>query len=633
MGACAANDMANTQPILIPKPVGEEKPAPPKPKSFLFINKDSDSELLSRSSGSVAASINSHVQRWQEKKGGMSKPHSKAQVSQQSSKAPEYLDCVSKFRPKPRKRPGRDVSKLPQPKREHSDSSSSGPRTAYSTTPESLVGSSPSDGVMEIPRRDAHRPRVDSIYQANFTGADCIDPFQSTYAHSPGVQPILQYYISFTLISTFHSDDKAKGVRKEPPHFPAIRSIVRGSLHQQMHMYALLAATAARMKRVSGIRLPRESSPEFLLHNAIRCIREYFASCTGPLSTDDRQVILDIFYLCVCEWYEKSYDVARTHLAFVRHFWNSLRPSESIFDKYIHDMITYNDVFLAIETASPPLFQLTWEPQPLPAERIREIEDELGKLSINPSQSPASALTSSHSPLSASTSSPSPGPTTLIASGFLALTTAVNIELPVELMAILADLIPLIQTAHHHTHVLAPRPSQESQWVSLKTQALLHRLLSLHASKYPAAECIRLSLMTLLCCLSTSAAWRSGKVDSAQQARRLRSALSLPSWQDARYPTVVDNIYYPAPSPSLQGGDDTTLLWILVTGAFAAQSSLAEEQWFINQAAEVARQLGVFDAARLRSELLRYLFLDSLEGLTFDRLCKAMGIVRQEPGT
>jgi hypothetical protein len=122
----------------------------------------------------------------------------------------------------------------------------------------------------------------------------------------------------------------------------------------------------------------------------------------------------------------------------------------------------------------------------------------------------------------------------------------------------------------------------------------------------------------------------------AQQARRLRAALSLPSWQDARYPIVIDNIHYPAPSPppspSLHGADDTTLLWILVTGAFAAQNAMAEEQWFLGQAAEVARRLGIFEASGLRSELLRYLFLDSLESITFERLCTAMGMVLQDPG-
>jgi hypothetical protein len=611
--------------------VGKSK-ATPKPRSFLFINKDAESEILSRSSGRVATSINSHVQRWQDKRGGRS---SKSQVKPHptqatGTKAPSYKDCVTKFRPKPRKRIEKNAPKERLPfERERSESSSSGPATTYSTTPESLEGSSESDSILEVVNRDVSPPSKDAIYRANFSGTDCIDPFQSTYAHHPGVQPILQYYIRFSLVSTFQSDAKAKGFKKEPPHFPAIRRIVWGSLTQQMHMYALLAATAARMKRVDGITLSREISPEVLLHKAIRCIREHLALCTGPLSADDRQVILDNFYLCICQWYEKSYAVARTHLAFVRCFWNSLRPSESIFDKYIHDMITYNDVFLAIETASPPLFELTWEPGNLPADCARDIEDEVAEIPLRFSQSPLSVPTSNYSPLSASPSGSftmKPTSASPIAAGFVNLTTSSNFRLPGDLLAILKDLIPLIQTAHHHRHAPDPRRPEQAQWVSMKTQALLHKLLSLNPPSSTLSSTITLTLIILLSCMSTSAAWRAGKVDLPQLANRLRTTLSLQPWQDAHYPIVVDNIHYeattlPALSPSVRGIEDSLLLWILITGAFAAQRHPPGEQWFLAQAAQCARRMGVYDDVTLQTELMRYLYLEHLEAVTLERLC------------
>ena len=614
--------------------VGKSK-ATPKPRSFLFINKDAESEILSRSSGRVATSINSHVQRWQDKRGGRSstsqvKPHS---TQATGTKAPSYKDCVTKFRPKPRKRIEKDAPKERLPfERERSESSSSGPATTYSTTPESLEGSSESDSILEVVNRDVSPPSKDAIYRANFSGADCIDPFQSTYAHHPGVQPILQYYIRFSLVSTFQSDAKAKGFKKEPPHFPAIRRIVQGSLTQQMHMYALLAATAARMKRVSGITFHGKSSPEYLLDNAIRCIREHLASCTGSLPADDRQVILDMFYICICEWYAKSYAVARTHLAFVRYFWNLLRPSESIFDKYIHDMITYNDVFLAIETASPPLFELTWEPGNLPADCARDTEDEVTEIPLGFSQSPLSVPTSSYSPLSASPSGSltmKPSSASPIAAGFASLTTSNNPGLPGELLAIFKDLIPLIQTAHHHRHAPEPPRPEQAQWVSMKTQALLHKLLSLSPPSSTLSSTITLTLIILLSCMSTSAAWREGKVDLPQLANRLRATLSLQPWQDAHYPIVVDNIHYetttlPALTPSVRGIEDSLLLWILITGAFAAQRHPPGEQWFLAQAAQCARRMGVYDAVTLQTELMRYLYLEHLEAVTLERLCMTL---------
>ena len=628
--------MASSQPDLTSRGEAEKSGPALRPRRFLFINKDLDSDVLSRSSGQVAASINSHVQRWQDKKGGRSKAQSKPPTSQQSSKAPAYRDCITKFRRKSRKRPEKDASKEQwQFERQRSNSNSSGPATANSATPESPKEMTHGVEILDLVKQNSSPLPRDAIYTANFSGADCIDPFQSTYAHYPGVQPILQYYISFKLISTFQSDTNFKAVQKEPSHSTATRTIVQGSLSRQMHMYALLAATSARMKRVSGIRFPRESSPEFLLHTAIRCIREHFSSSTGPLSGDDRQVILDIFYLCVCEWYEKSYDVARIHLAFVRHFWKSLRPSDSIFDQYIHDVITYNDVFLAIETDSSPLFELTWEPAPLPAERVQEIEDQNKKASsISPSKSPLSASTSSRSPLSASNSSPSStksGSRYPVASGFTAITASTRAQLPIELIVVLVDLIPLIQTAHYHTHTLIPQSSKETQWVSLKTQALLHKLLSLQARHQTLAEAIRLSFIILLSCMSTSAAWRIGKIDMALQAFRLRSTIAPRVQQDARYSIPHHETLSSALSPSLSGMDDTLLLWMLITGAFAAQNAHSEEQWFFAQAIQVLQRLRIADSQSLKTEILRYIYVEHLEGVTFERFCNAAGLVRPNP--
>jgi hypothetical protein len=114
-----------------------------------------------------------------------------------------------------------------------------------------------------------------------------------------------------------------------------------------------------------------------------------------------------------------------------------------------------------------------------------------------------------------------------------------------------------------------------------------------------------------------------------QLAHRLRSTLSLQPWQDHRYPIVVDNIHYemttsPALSPSLAGIDDSLLLWLLVSGAFAARTHIQDEQWFLVQAGQCAKRMGIYDAGTLRMELRRYLYLEHVEGGTLERLCAAM---------
>lgn len=633
--------MTTTSPARTPPPVVERRKSASatKPRSFLFVNKDAESEILSRSSGRVATSINSHVQRWQDKREGRikSQPRPKAPKEESAnSKAPAYRDCVAKFRPKPRKKAEKQAVKQesrvkqesPSFGSEHSESSSSAPTTSYSTTPESLGTSPESDGVLDVVNRDGCRPLESAIFSANFSGADCIDPFQSTMAHLPGVQPILQYYISFTKVSTFQSDAKVNGIKKEPLHYPAIIRILEGSMTQKVHMYALLAATAARMKSVSGIVFAYESSPLVLLGNAIHYIREHLGKFTGPLSEDDRQVILDIFYLCVCEWYEKVFDKARYHLAQLLHFWSTLKPSENLFDKYIHDMITYNDVFLAIETGEPPLFALTWEPGPLlPAKRVYDVEVEVISPSTSPGQSPLPAWTLSRSPLAASTPrsyssnptsiaySPKPSTTSLVAIGFALLTTHNNPHLPTSLLEILSDLIPLIRITHSHRLQTLPPPSPtEIQWSSLKTQALLHKLLSLPPAHPAPTPSIILSLIILLSCTSTSPAWRAGKLNMPGLSSRLRSTLS-----PDRVPLVVDNIHYAPPTI-----DDSLLLWILVSGAFAAQTDPRSEAWFLGQAVPCAKRMGVVDDGGIRAELSRWLYMEHLEGVTLRRLCTAI---------
>jgi hypothetical protein len=622
--------MTTISPAPSPQPVVERRKPTPKPRSFLFINKDAESEILSRSSGRVATSINSHVQRWQEKKGGRSKPRAKAEPLEQtslSSKAPAYRDCVTKFRPKSRKKPEKKALKQEPPafKRESSESSSSGPATAYGTTPESLGTSPESDCALEIVNRAVSQPLDSVIYSANFCGSDCIDPFETTYAHYPGVQPILQYYISFTKVSTFESEAKSKAVKPEPLHFPAIRRIVQGSLSQKMHMYALLAATAARMKSVSGITFARNSTPEYLLDKAIHFTRAHFDKFTAPLSADDGQVILDVFYLCVCQWYEKDYDGARTHLAFVREIWSSLKPSEFLFDKYIHDMITYNDVFLSIQTGQPPLFELTWDPESLPVGRVHEIEDGVAQPSASPGQSPSPAATSIRSPRMVSTSSSSytkSSTMSSIAYGFMMLTIHNTSRLPIQLIAILADLVPLVRIMHRlHRQTHTPPSPTSTQWASLKTQALLHKLLSLPSTQTPPASSITLALIILLSCTSTSPAWRAGKLDMPHLSSRLRATLSSPC--------VIDNIHYeastlPTLSPAIASIDDSLLLWILIAGAFAAQTHVESQQWFLEQAVQCAKRMGVYDVGVLRAELMRYLYLEHLQGVTLQRLGTAM---------
>jgi hypothetical protein len=96
------------------------------------------------------------------------------------------------------------------------------------------------------------------------------------------------------------------------PHEPAIDMLFRGALSNEMHMYALLSATASRMKFVSGVSFEGHCAPELFMQKALRSLRLYLESYTSPAI--ERQVFLDVFFLCTCEWYSQNYPMALMHL-------------------------------------------------------------------------------------------------------------------------------------------------------------------------------------------------------------------------------------------------------------------------------------------------------------------------------
>ena len=63
-------------------------------------------------------------------------------------------------------------------------------------------------------------------------------------------------------------------------------------------MYAILAATAGRMKYVSRVDLPKTNSAEVFMQRAIACLHVYLKSCTSTVV--DKQIIVDVLLpLCL----------------------------------------------------------------------------------------------------------------------------------------------------------------------------------------------------------------------------------------------------------------------------------------------------------------------------------------------
>lgn len=388
------------------------------------------------------------------------------------------------------------------------------------------------------------------IPRANFVTGDSIDPFNCTSIQlDTEVQEILQYFLRFSIptMATIARQPTISVFELEKS-IPTVKQVLKGALRNEMHMYALLSATAARMQHVSKITLAKKNAAHWFMDKAIACIRTYLQENDGEW---DIQVVLDIFYLCVCEWYLCEYSAALTHLAAVGKMLKSLNADAS-FDEYIRETVCYNDIFIAVETGTAPLFPLTWDNEPLPEWRRKEISRglsaarrqlQMGRGFTHPELNPLFSF---------------------------------------EMNAVILELIPWIDVAMH-AYLHGQAVAEDSEWACRKGQALLHRLLSI--TPPPASslggeedqgiswqeESVRLTLVVLLTYITGQMAWRSGVINT----ERLRRAVEC---TDQSWGSRVSN--------QLQ-------LWVCLCGAFAAEEHPNLADFFLERAEHLVLDLGV----------------------------------------
>ena len=323
----------------------------PQPSTLLFINKDQQSDSLSNNKGDKSTSIQRHAQRWRAQR----LRERRAEALRKSSAAIRVAGSgwQSGGHESQEQRPANSAQK---PSKSEDDEKVKELASAM----KSEVGLSVVEPVFWYLRHEEDY----KILTANFSEGDCIDPFNCTALPTDHeIQSILQYYLKFSIPATYSAEQLPKDHPKSSlsmihRHAPAVKKGVNGALFNKMHMYALLTATAGRMKYVSRVRLDRHNSAELFMEQAIQHLRVYLKSHKDAVV--DKQVILDVFFLCVCEWYLQNYSAALTHLSAVGHMMKSLDLS-SKFDQYIEETARYNDVFLSVETATPPIFSLTWD--------------------------------------------------------------------------------------------------------------------------------------------------------------------------------------------------------------------------------------------------------------------------------
>ena len=165
-----------------------------------------------------------------------------------------------------------------------------------------------------------------------------------------------RYYASYAIFPAHNPNGPAGGGR----HSPLPKSLVSDCLSSEIHMAALLTATAGRMTIAA---ISHETQAIRFMSHATRLLREYFMI---PNARIDHQIIIDIHHLCLSEYYRGHFDTALVHLRILKEISRQLDLRNGR-DRYLlYSMYCY-DIYVAVEAGTLPMNPLTWEPDEAPA--------------------------------------------------------------------------------------------------------------------------------------------------------------------------------------------------------------------------------------------------------------------------
>ena len=346
----------------------------------------------------------------------------------------------------------------------------------------------------------------------------------------------------------------------------SIDETIRRCLFDKMHMYALLAASAGRMKYITKDHLKRVDLPEFYMAKAIRMLRTHLAQCQNL----DQQCILDLFFLCSFETYARNYIGAQSYLRIIRDVTGQFFCDIDLVDEHIRRLCWNADLRLAFILGTQPVFQLTWDPGPV----------------LN-----RGAAT----------------PRTILdtASGRAPVSSVLKRLLTLAGPPLYAILEELIECAQAMRCMLAERDHMDRQCIIDRATALLHRLISLSANQRPSTaeglreECCRQALILwtwniLIGSMSTS----SGSAN-AQHLERMAPL----------HGTRLRETIYSTYSMSNQCWSSHTdvLFWIMILGTTVAGGQ-DDQEWFLQEMSRLATMLKVSDAEQLSRVLFDILY-------------------------
>lgn len=398
---------------------------------------------------------------------------------------------------------------------------------------------------------------------------DVVDPFASTQvALEQWAPPLIQYYTMIIMPQMFNIEARTFSL-PEMRHAAAVHADMQACMSDPAHMYALLAASSARMLRYEGaLLLPNveehsfQRVPIFFKTKAIESLRHRLSR--GHL---DKSVVVDIHRLMATAVYLEDTEVADAHFQALAQMIRDLGGFETL-DDYTKERIISLNLNRALLDLKAPSLSLTWDPGRIPDHLKARI----------------SRRSRSHNQL--------------LGSRFVASSSNAVSD---EIKEISLDLIDVVQV-----YIDATRPTDLShndfKWIAQRQAAIEHRLLSLvpaHESdaKSSCQECVRLALIF----------WMSMTLADPIQAKTVRRL-------SHRFVAQVQPLDWDLWRPDLD-----LLLWVVITGALAVGGIGGDgdndERWLTRLLGTTARlvmeqlNMEISDVTRLEEVLCGFFYI------------------------
>lgn len=545
---------------------------------FLFVNKDSSSPSLSRNTGheaAIASKINKHVQQQRFRKGSVSRKNWYRPFARSDSSGPstptsigssldieEYtaLTSVSHARHKDSKSP---PSKAVVHIRQHS-----APAVIPRSTPLELRNhkeETPESDIVSIPPFPQH-----NVFSRP---GDSIDPFNNTVQSiTPAVRDVLARHLHWAVSSSISAFTIHEGVRR----------ILSTVMTDPMHSSAFLAMATAQQCRTANMILPRNEGADFYRYKATKLIREHIIAKGEAI---DPYTFVDVFRLAMCEWLNGNHAAARIHFSYISQVWQTFLPADWG-EQHNLEVISSEDIFLAIDMDEKPLLDLNWEPwlEISPAQRSYAITD------IKYVEDCASMEHEVQAGLNFKTMIPKDSPLHNIVSSCLS-----NLSS-----------IPNFSTADFALALKGP------EWiVKRRLHATIHRLQTLTGTRLSSTEDVLRRAFTIILFLATTTpARRLARTDFFRLASRLRTALIKAYKEECSSSTTSASFW----------------LWAGISGLVAVQETTAGHNqhagqleelryWFMARCAQSARYIFEPSASleAIRSVLIPYAYFESVQ--------------------